>query len=288
MLRPVLVLSLCGALGLAACGDDAAETTAKPAAKPAEPGAEHIHGLGINPADRSLMVATHYGLFRARPGERQARRVGDGYQDTMGFTVVGPDRFLGSGHPDVQSRDLPPLLGLIRSTDAGRSWSPVSMLGKADFPVLRAAGRRVYGFDASNARLLVSDDGGRRWAERPPPEPLVDLAIDPRDPDRVVASGQRGLFASPSAGRGWRPLTDQRAGLLAWTDEGLVLVDGAGRVHRSGDGGASWKAVGELGGQPAALAAHGNELYAGLHTNAVKVSRDAGATWTTRVTATEG
>ena len=63
----------------------------------------------------------------------------------MGFTVTGPDRFLGSGHPDGRE-GLPPFLGLIRSTDAGRTWERVSLLGKRDFHVLEAAGERIYGF----------------------------------------------------------------------------------------------------------------------------------------------
>ncbi|MBW3550306.1 MAG: alanine:cation symporter family protein [Proteobacteria bacterium] len=38
-----------------------------------------------------------------------AERIGDRRQDTMGFTVVGPRRYLGSGHPDLRD-ELPPLL----------------------------------------------------------------------------------------------------------------------------------------------------------------------------------
>ena len=38
----------------------------------------------------------------------------------MGFTVVGPDTFLGSGHPDIRATD-PPLLGLIESNDAAQT-----------------------------------------------------------------------------------------------------------------------------------------------------------------------
>jgi hypothetical protein len=72
-------------------------------------------------------------------GKKTAERVGDSYQDTMGFTVVGPNRFLGSGHPATD--DLPPLLGLIESTDAGKTWEHVSLLGEADSHVLRSAGR---------------------------------------------------------------------------------------------------------------------------------------------------
>ncbi len=70
----------------------------------------HVHGLGIDPADESLVVATRSGLFRAPAGQQRAERIGDRRQDTMGFSVVGPGRYLGSGHPDLRD-DLPPLLG---------------------------------------------------------------------------------------------------------------------------------------------------------------------------------
>ncbi len=106
----------------------------------ADPGPIHVHGLGINPADGSLFIATHTGLFRVGPTSRKAVRVADRNQDTMGFSVVGPNRFLGSGHPDVdeaREQNLPSRLGLIESTDSGESWQPISLLGEADFHVLR-------------------------------------------------------------------------------------------------------------------------------------------------------
>jgi hypothetical protein len=71
-----------------------------------DPGPIHVHGLGINPKDGALFVATHTGLFRAGEGEPKATRVADRFQDTMGFTVVGPNRFLGSGHPEGHVREL--------------------------------------------------------------------------------------------------------------------------------------------------------------------------------------
>ncbi|MDQ3275042.1 MAG: exo-alpha-sialidase, partial [Actinomycetota bacterium] len=64
----------------------------------ADPGVVHVHGLGINPKDGALFVATHTGVFRI-PESGQAVRIADRWQDTMGFTVVGPDHFLASGHP---------------------------------------------------------------------------------------------------------------------------------------------------------------------------------------------
>lgn len=59
----------------------------------------HVHGLGVDPGDGALIVATHYGTFRMRAGGG-SERIGDSLQDTMGFTVVGWGRFLGSGHPE--------------------------------------------------------------------------------------------------------------------------------------------------------------------------------------------
>jgi hypothetical protein len=282
-MRARVALLICLAAIAAGCGDDDA-APAPGGAVVSDPGAQHIHGLGVNPADGSLMIATHSGLFRAAAGEETATRVGDGRQDTMGFTVVGEDRFLGSGHPDPND-ELPPLLGLIRSDDAGETWEPVSLLGEADFHVLRTAGRHVYGFDATQARLLVSADGGRTWAERTPPAPVIDLALDPADPARAVASTEAGLFGSTDGGETWRQLARDRAGLLAWTAGGLVLVDGAGAVHRSRDGGRRFERAGDVGGQPAALAAHGDDLYVALHTNEVLMSSDAGRRWELRVTA---
>jgi hypothetical protein len=80
-----------------------------------DPGVSHVHGLGINPADGSLIVATHYGSFRIPRDGDEAVRIGDSFQDTMGFTVAGPDHFLGSGHPDLAGARAgrPSRLGLI-------------------------------------------------------------------------------------------------------------------------------------------------------------------------------
>jgi hypothetical protein len=150
---------------------------------------------------------------------------------------------------------------------------------------LRAAGTRLYGYDATNGRLMVSGDGGRTWQQRRPPAPLIDLAVDPADPDRVVGSSEAGIAVSRDAGQSWRPLHADRTGLMTWSDDGIALVDGSGRVHRSLDSGRTWNAVGDVGGQPAAMSVHDGELLVALHTNAVKASTDGGRTWTLRVDA---
>lgn len=249
-----------------------------------DPGPVHVHGLGVNPADGALYIATHTGLYRVAEGERKAQRIADRYQDTMGFTVVGPNRFLGSGHPDLRD-DLPPLLGLIESTDSGESWQPISLLGEADFHVLRFAGERVYGYDASHDRLLVSADRGRSWNELKRPGLMLDLAVDPSDWRRIVATTEEGMFESRDGGQSWNRV-GAAVGLLAWPRrERLYLVAGGGQVFASRNGGRLLEHRGEIGGQPAALLAQrANELYVALHDGTIKRSIDGGASWTVRST----
>ncbi len=113
---------------------------------------------------------------------------------------------------------------------------------------------------------------------------LLDVAAAPGDSDHVVGSSDAGLLVSRDAGERWRSLGKRRAGLLAWVRrDALYLVDRRGRVHRSADTGASWRRIGETGGQPAAFASDGSELYVALHTNVVKMSSDGGRTWRVRL-----
>jgi hypothetical protein len=264
---------------LAGCGDD--EDEERPPVV-GDPGIVHVHGLGRNPADDSLMIATHTGLFRATADGDDPVRVAGRYQDTMGFTVVGPDHFLGSGHPG-SVRDDPPFLGLIESRDAGNNWRPISLRGQVDFHVLEAQGDIVYGFgsdfETRDARFLRSEDGGRSWKRLAPPEPLTGLAIDPRDPRHIVALGEERGYASRDGGSTWRPL-GVPGGLVTWTPEvGLVAADFAGVIRKANDPTGEWDEVGRVGGSPAAFEGVGEELLVATHEARVLSSRDGGKSW---------
>jgi hypothetical protein len=281
----VIVVTVVAVTGL---GGDGGGRAVDDFLAPSDPGPVHVHGLGVNPPDKALFIATHTGMYRVPPGAQQAVRVGESRQDTMGFTIVGSNRFLGSGHPDpkaMREQNLPPNLGLIESTDGGRTWTPISLLGEADFHVLRSRGTRVYGFDSTNGRFLVSADNGRTWRQRPIPAGLIDLAIHPRQASHVVAATARGLISSTDDGRSWRALSG-KVGLLAWaTPSALLLVDAAGQVQVSRDAGKRWSAIGDIAGQPAAFyAATAQELYVALHDGTVERSSDGGRSWEVRST----
>jgi hypothetical protein len=288
--RRILGLAVAAGLVSAAIAAIVIAAVAGRGGRPAGPtsearGLEHVHGLGVNPADGTLLIATHAGLFRAASGTTKPTRVGTSQQDVMGFSVVGPDRFLGSGHPGPDQR-LPPLLGLIESRDGARSWKSISLMGQADFHVLRSAGERVYGFNSAAGTLMTSADGGRTWTSLRPPGPVIDLAIDPRDPSHAVASTDQALITSTDAGRTWRALQPSVVGLLAWPSSNqLYWIDVQGIVHRSSDAGRNWQRTGgSIGGQPAAFASYKADLYAAPPDGTVKRSSNGGKSWTVRAT----
>jgi hypothetical protein len=270
----VVGLVLVFAFGAVGCGDEEESV-------PQASGAAHIHGLGVNPSDGALVIATHAGLLRSPSDSSQAEFIGDSRQDMMGFTVIGPDRFLGSGHP-APGQSGPPHLGLVESADAGLSWDSVSLQGEADFHVLRASGSRVYGFNGLDRRLMVSSDAGRTWSRQRPPGEIIDLVIDPTDDDGVMASTSRGLALSEDGGASWKPV-DRQVGLLAWpTGPRLYLIDGEGAVNlRTRNG--KWSSVGSIGEAPVALTADGaRTLFAALANGTVLVSSDGGSSWEER------
>lgn len=287
---PATVVLAIAVLTLAACGDSATPSDSQgPAARdtaPAESASsgamQHIHGLGVR--GRTLFIATHGGLWAAESGQIEPERVGQSQQDVMGFSVLRNGRFIGSGHPHPSQQDLPPNLGLIESRDRGTTWKNISLLGEVDFHVLESSGSRIYGFDGTQERLMVSSDNGRSWQQRTPPAGIFALAVDPASRDRVVASTGRGVFTSPDAGRSWRLLDARLAGLLAWPRaRELYLVDGEGQPHLSRDRGRTWQTTGSsIGGQPAAFIAAGADLYAALEDATVKRSTDGARTWTVR------
>lgn len=289
MRRVGATLALVPAILLAGCGgggEDAApeQLTGVPLALQ-DPGPVHVHGLGYDASRSILYIATHTGMFELPAGAAKATRIGDDRQDTMGFSLLQPDLFLGSGHPDARA-ELPPHLGLIRSTDRARTWTSVSLPGEADFHILRARGKTIYGFDSSNARLLRSSDSGRSWKRLPVPEPLLDLAVDPTNPEHVLASGSAVLRRSTDGGRTWQPVASGVTGYLAWPSAKRLFLAAADGAFLSAAGASKpWRPRNSLGSPAAALLAVDEQtLFAALHDGTIKQSRDGGLTWKVRAT----
>ncbi|MER7049734.1 F510_1955 family glycosylhydrolase [Streptomyces jumonjinensis] len=246
----------------------------------------HIHGVGIDPLDGKLYVATHDGVYT--PDKKGAPQlVGDRKDDFMGFTIAGKGRFLASGHP-APGRDAPANLGLIESTDSGVSWKDRSLTGEVDFHSLEYAHDTIYGYDSTNGLLRVSENG-ERWEKRAELTAL-DIAVSPDDPDTVLATTESGLVRSTDGGRTFGEGAQPVTAFVSWAaKDALYGVDPAGKLSRSADGGKSWKETGTVpGGAPQALTAIDAKRLIAATQDGVYESKDGGRTFAKRLDVASG
>lgn len=276
-LRTVAQLLLVAVLAVG-CGSPDVPTSEKAPSEGPDAFLGHVHGLGTDPADGVLYVASHMGVFRVAEGS-DATRVADRWQDTMAFTVVGPRHFLASGHPDLEE-DLPPHLGLIESKDAAETWRPVSLQGKADFHALDAVEGRLYGFDSVSGTLAMSETG-RTWRSIDRTR-VIDLAADPGEPGRLLATSTQGkLLEYDVDARRRSPVRSSPPLILVdWlVDKRLVGVSPSGEVHLSVDRGRTWRRVARLAGEIHALDVVDRAWHIATSRGVFR-STDDGETWT--------
>lgn len=251
-----------------------------PSGGPAGAKIEHVHGLGVDPADGMLYAATHHGLFRV-PAQGASTRVTTRVQDFMGFTVVGDNHFLASGHPGP-GQNGPSALGLIESTDGGNTWTSLSLSGAADFHALKARHGRVYGFNSMTGTFMVSQDK-RTWETRSRLA-MADFAVSPEDPGTVLATTEGGLARSVDGGRTFAVLKGApRLLLVSWADDGtLAGVTPDGTLYVSSNGGGTWQFRGRVDDPPEALDANSQDDIYVAAGGALLASTDGGRRFTVR------
>ena len=250
----------------------------------------YVNSLELDDRSKEFLLTTNRGFFRIDPQ-------GDRVREVTGTLAVGEDRatlgtflelksdggasLVGSGHPDQPG--LPQFLGLLRSSDGGSSWRSISRLGDADLHKIVLEHDRLYAWDAVLSALIVSDDGGRSFAEHFTPRGLIiDFEVDPEDPERVVAANDDELFRSEDEGESWRPILSGEGTRLAWpTADRLYLAAKDGTVQLSDDGGDSFAPVGRVEGEPYKFKAVGaDELYMALSDGTILHTTDGGRGWT--------
>lgn len=282
------------AIAPAGCGDESPSTAGgggEPSRASAyvDPSVEpFVNTLAMAADGRTLLLTTNRGFFGIRDGT--ATRIASQVRSTSGSSPVGNQlvvepvgarEMLGSGHPDLAG-GLPQFLGLLRSTDEGRTWDIVSGLGTADYHTIHLAGDRIFAADGAVGTLAISDDDGRTFEQRPIPEGIsFDMAVDPSEPQRVVVTNERSVLRSEDEGRTWRPVADAATARVEWPASGtLVRAAADGTIAVSDDAGDSFEEVGEVDGVPQQLlATDARTLHVALEDATILRSRDGGRSW---------
>ncbi|WP_231972618.1 F510_1955 family glycosylhydrolase [Nocardiopsis alborubida] len=275
VLRPLALLaSLAMLTACAATGGDSTDSSSgseQQGAPPAE--IQHVHGIVANSNGDGWILGTHQGIFHVSD-DGEVESVGP-VVDFMGLSDAGQGRLVASGHPGPDT-DMPNPVGLIESTDGGRTWEPLSRAGESDFHALAATEDTVIGFDGA----LRATDDGQEWYDLDPELNAIGLAVS-EDAETVLATTQQGLRRSEDGGRSFTQVDG--APPLVFVDwvrgsDTVYGIDAGGAVHRSEDTGRNWEALGTVGEQPEAIHADADHVVVAAGGTLV-VSSDGGQTF---------
>lgn len=204
-----------------------------------------VVGLAVNPKDKS-----HYYVAAASGGVWKTTNAGTTWQPvfdnegsfSIGCVTLDPKNpnvvWVGTGENNSQ-RSVAYGDGVYKSTDGGRSWANVGLKGSEhigrilidprDSDTVYVAAQGPLWGPGGDRGLYKTTDGGRTWTQSLLVDEntgVSDVVLDPRNPDQLLAvSYQRRRHV--------------------WT---LVNGGPGSGVHRSTDGGKTWKKV--SGGLP--------------------------------------
>jgi len=209
----------------------------------------HIHGLGIDPSDHSILyIATHGDFYQSINGGPPIK-VDKERADYMAFNAppsVGIPLYA-SGHPSTGGNT-----GLIKSTDGGKTWESVAKVldPPVDFhamTVSQSDPNIIIGFDSGGRGLFKTIDSGKTWETLQYPEYISALAISPHDPQIVFAGTGKGIFQSSDGAKSWIQINEYKGILvlaLTFDEDGTLYASTSTfGLSRSSDLGKTWEKI---------------------------------------------
>jgi len=192
----------------------------------------HIHGLGIDPSDRSILyIATHGDFYQSINGEPPLK-VDEQRADYMAFNAPYSQGapLYASGHPATGGNT-----GLIKSADGGKTWQQVATVldPPVDFHAMgisKSDPNLIIGFDSAGRGLFKTIDAGQNWQTLEFPDYISALAISPNDHNIVFAATGKGIYQSSDGANTWTQI-EQYNGLLVFT----LAFDENGTLYASTD-----------------------------------------------------
>ena len=228
---------------------DLSETSSQETTNPRTVFWQHVHGLGIDPSDRSILYIAAHGDFYQSISGGPPVKVDKIRADYMAFNAPQSPGvpLYASGHPSTGGNT-----GLIKSTDRGQTWQVVSRVLEppVDFHAMAVSKSNpnvIIGFDSAARGLFKTTDGGTTWDTLQYPEYIIALAILPTDSQVVFAGTGKGIYKSSDGAKSWTLLeTYKGIGIFAMTfdEDGILYVSTQtfGLV-RSSDLGHTWENV---------------------------------------------
>jgi len=232
----------------------------------------HIHS--VRAFGDQVILGTHEGLFRY-VDQKTVQLMGPEIFDIMGLAVFGK-KLYASGHTGPGSK-LPEPVGLLLSTDSGKSWKKLGLQGEVDFHLLESAGADMYGVDSGSGNLMYSNNAGKKWTSRGK-NVVSDIAINPLKGGAALALRDGKLMATQNSFTTMRNVNSTPAFTsLDWIT-GSLLATGGKSLYRSTDSGMSWKKLSDFP-EDASTVTQSAKIIAVVAGNSIYKSTDGGKTF---------
>ena len=233
----------------------------------------HIHNVKV--FGKKIYLGTHAGLYEYVDA-KTVSKVSPEIFDVMGLTIDGK-RIYASGHPGPGSK-LPEPVGLLLSSNGGKTWKKVSLQGKVDFHLLEAYQQELYGADSQSGELMYSNNYGKKWVSLGKNQ-LSEVAINPQKNRSALAIKDGKLFMTQDNFTSMVELkVDIQPSQIEWNSQQLVASAGK-NLYQSLNGGKTWKRLYSFKGTIGILA-HSTELLVAVVGNEVYRSTDGGRSFT--------
>jgi photosystem II stability/assembly factor-like uncharacterized protein len=262
--------------------------------------ANHPHSLLAYP-DKTLLLATHYGLFYSSDNGGQWKKVAAGagqlmeglMTDSLTTSPLNSKRVYVLTYPAVSSPKG--TLGIYRSDDQGQTWQMTIKSSEiaSDNVIYKAwAGNespdQLYVYVPSKAErgLLVSLDGGLHFSETGtlPFARLTTLLVLPGTKNTLLAGSNDGMAYSKDGGKTWEKVSGVNgavyAPIVTAGPEKPIYVSGDAGVYASGDGGKTFTLVNSQAAYGSlTVSPQDPQVLYGKTARTIYQSSDGGKTW---------
>lgn len=261
--------------------------------------ANHVHSLLVLPSE-TLLLATHYGIFRSQDGGTtwQQETSGPGQlmaglmEYVMTASPLDPQRLFVLTQPAVPGYQGTP--GLYTSADGGRTWklSIASATISSNYIFTEAAGNDspdevyIYLTSLGNLGLKRSLDDGQHFSSTGalPFDLIFGILVVPGAPGHLFVYGSEGIASSEDGGIHWHVITGINGGIEDMVMAGAnlpIYASGDQGIYASTDGGKTFKLVYTQASYSAlAVSAQQPLTIYGKTGSSIFRSTDGGKTWT--------
>jgi len=229
----------------------------------------HIHSIKV--FGGKALLGTHEGLFEYLAANSMKKISIDDF-DVMGLATYGRTLY-SSGHPGAKS-NLPNPIGLLSSTNGGKSWKKVSLQGEVDFHMLEVGKTDMYGADSGSGQLMYSFDRGKSWRKLGENK-YSDIAVLNTKSGSAYGLREGALVRTTNAFSTTSAIKTSRT----WSSVeivGTTLYASSGKaIYKSVDNAKTWKKIATLSTEIGGISVN-TKIFLAVTADAIFVSRDGG------------